>query len=70
MGNDVLDNILTLGTVLPVMDKPTESISDGLILPLRFTLLPFFCFNIRERKLGYDFAPRRKFATCEPRCLP
>lgn len=70
MGNDVLDNILTLGTVLPVMDKPTKSISNNLILPLRFTLLPLFCFNIRERKLGYDFAPRRKFATCEPRCLP
>lgn len=69
MGNDVLDNILTLGTVLPVMDKPTKSISNDLILPLRFTLLPF-CLYIRERKLGYDFAPRRKFATCEPRCLP
>ena len=70
MGNDVLDNILTLGTVLPVMYKPAESIADNRILPLRFTLLPLFCFNIRERKLGYDFAPRRKFATCEPRCLP
>lgn len=69
MGNDVLDNILTLGTVLPVMYKPAESISNDLILPLRFTLLPF-CLYIRERKLGYDFAPRRKFATCEPRCLP
>ena len=69
MGNDVLDNILTLGTVLPVVNKPTESIADNLILPLRFTLLPF-CLNIRERKLGYDFAPRRKFAICEPRCLP
>ena len=70
MGNDVLDNALTLGIVLPVMDKPTESIADNRILPLRFTLLPLFCFNIRERKLGYDFAPRRKFAICEPRCLP
>ena len=69
MGNDILDNILTLGTVLPVMYKPAESISNDLILPLRFTLLPF-CLYIRERKLGYDFAPRRKFATCEPRCLP
>ena len=69
MGNDVLDNILTLGTVLPVVDKSAESISNDLILPLRFTLLPF-CLYIRERKLGYDFAPRRKFATCEPRCLP
>ena len=69
MGNDVLDNILTLGTVLPVMYKPAESISNDLILPLRFTLLPF-CLYIRERKLGYDFAPRRKFATCEPRCRP
>ena len=69
MGNDVLDDILTLSAVLPVMDKPTESISDDLILPLCFTLLPF-CLYIRERKLGYDFAPKRKFATCEPRCLP
>ena len=69
MGNDVLNDILTLSAVLPVMDKPTESISNDLILPLRFTLLPF-CLYIRERKLGYDFAPRRKFATCEPRCLP
>ena len=69
MGNDVLDDILTLSAVLPVMDKPTKSISNNLILPLRFTLLPF-CLYIRERKLGYDFAPRRKFATCEPRCLP
>ena len=69
MGNDVFDDILTLGTVLPVMYKPAESISNDLILPLRFTLLPF-CLYIRERKLGYDFAPRRKFATCEPRCLP
>ena len=69
MSNDVLNDILSLSTVLPVVDKPAESISDNLILPLRFTLLPF-CFNIRERKLGYDFAPRRKFATCEPRCLP
>ena len=69
MGDDILDDVLTLGTVLPVMYKPAESISNDLILPLRFTLLPF-CFNIRERKLGYDFAPRRKFATCEPRCLP
>ena len=69
MGNDVLDDILTLSAVLPVMDKPAESISNDLILLLSFTLLPF-CFNIRERKLGYDFAPRRKFATCEPRCLP
>ena len=69
MGNDVLDNILTLGTVLPVVDKSAESIADNRILPLRFTLLPF-CLYIRERKLGYDFAPRRKFATCEPRCLP
>ena len=69
MGNDVLDDILTLGTILPVVNKPAESISDDLILPLRFTLLPF-CLYIWERKLGYDFAPRRKFATCEPRCLP
>ena len=69
MGNDVLDNILTLGTVLPVMYKPAESISDNLILSLYFILLPF-CLYIWERKLGYDFAPRRKFATCEPRCLP
>ena len=70
MSDDILNDILTLSTVLPVMYKPAESISDNLILPLRFTLLPLFCFNIRERKLGYDFAPRRKFATCEPRCLP
>ena len=70
MGDDILDDILTLGTVFPVMDKTAESISDNLVLPLRFILLPLFCFNIRERKLGYDFAPRRKFATCEPRCLP
>ena len=69
MGNNVFDGILTLGKVLPVMDKPAESIADNLILPLCFTLLPF-CLYIRERKLGYDFAPRRKFATCEPRCLP
>ena len=69
MSYDILDDILSLGTVLPVMDKPAESISDDLILPLRFTLLPF-CLCIRERKLGYDFAPRRKFDTCEPRCLP
>lgn len=69
MGNDVLNNVLTLGTILPVMDKPAERISDNLILPLYFILLPF-CLYIRERKLGYDFAPRRKFATCEPRCLP
>ena len=69
MSYDILDDVLTFGTVLPVMDKPTKSISNDLILLLSFTLLPF-CFNIRERKLGYDFAPRRKFATCEPRCLP
>ena len=69
MGNDILDDILSLSAVLPVMDKPAESILNDLILPLRFTLLPF-CLYIRERKLGYDFAPRRKFATCEPRCLP
>ena len=69
MSNDVLNDILSLSTVLPVVDKPTKSISDNLILLLRFTLLPF-CLYIRERKLGYDFAPRRKFATCEPRCLP
>ena len=70
MSYDILYDILSFGTVLPVMDKPTKSISNNLILPLRFTLLPLFCFNIRERKLGYDFAPRRKFATCEPRRLP
>ena len=69
MSYDILDDILTLSAVLPVMDKPAESIADNLILPLYFTLLPF-CLYIRERKLGYDFAPRRKFATCEPRCLP
>ena len=69
MSYDILYDILSFGTVLPVMDKPTKSISDNLILPLRFTLLPF-CLYIRERKLGYDFAPRRKFATCVPRCLP
>ncbi len=69
MSYDILDDVLTLGTVLPVMDKPTKSSADNRILLLCFTLLPF-CFNIRERKLGYDFAPRRKFATCEPRCLP
>lgn len=69
MSYDILDDVITLCTVLPVVNKPTESIADNLILPLRFTLLPF-CFNIRERKLGYDFAPRRKFAICEPRCLP
>lgn len=69
MSYDIFDDVLTLCTVLPVMDKSTESIADNLILPLRFTLLPF-CLYIRERKLGYDFAPRRKFATCEPRCLP
>ena len=69
MSYDILDDILTLGTISPVMDKPAESSSDDLILPLRFTLLPF-CLYIRERKLGYDFAPRRKFATCEPRRLP
>ena len=70
MSYDILNDILTLSTILPVMYKPAESIADNLILPLRFTLLPLFCFNIWERKLGYDFAPRRKFATCEPRCLP
>ena len=69
MSYDILDDVLTLGTVFPVVNKPTESISNDLILPLGFTLLPF-CLYIRERKLGYDFAPRRKFATCEPRCLP
>ena len=69
MSYDILDDILTLSRVLPVMDKPAESIANNLILPLCFTLLPF-CLYIRERKLGYDFAPRRKFATCEPRCLP
>lgn len=69
MSYDILYDILSFGTLLPVMDKPTKSISNNLILPLRFTLLPF-CLYIRERKLGYDFAPRRKFATCEPRCLP
>ena len=69
MSYDILDDILSLSAVLPVMDKPTKSISDNLILPLRFTLLPF-CIYIWERKLGYDFSPRRKFATCEPRCLP
>lgn len=70
MSYDILDDVLTLSAVLPVMDKPAESIADSRILTLRFTLLPLFCFNIWERKLGYDFAPRRKFATCEPRCLP
>ena len=69
MGYDILNDILTLGTILPVMDKPAESIADNLIFLLCFTLLPF-CLYIRERKLGYDFAPRRKFATREPRCLP
>ena len=69
MGNDVLNDILSLSTVLPVVDKPAESIADNLILPLYFILWPL-CLYIRERKLGYDFAPRRKFATCEPRCLP
>ena len=69
MSYDILDDVLTLGTVLPVMYKPAESISDYLIFSLRFSLLPF-CLYIRERKLGYDFAPRRKFAICEPRCLP
>ena len=69
MGDDILDDVLSLSTVLPVVDKSAESISNNLIFPLRFTLLPF-CLYIRERKLGYDFAPRRKFATCEPRCLP
>lgn len=69
MGDDILDDVLSLSTVLPVVDKPAESIADNLILPLRFTLLPF-CLYIWERKLGYDFAPRRKFATCVPRCLP
>ena len=69
MSYDIFNDVLALCTVLPVVNKPTESIADNLILPLYFTLLPF-CFNIRERKLGYDFAPRRKFATCEPRCLP
>ena len=67
MSYNIFNDVLALGTVLPVMDKPAESISNDLMLS--FTLLPF-CFNIRERKLGYDFAPRRKFATCEPRCLP
>ena len=69
MSYDIFNDVLALGTVLPVMDKAAESISNDLILPLCFTLLPF-CLYIRERKLGYDFAPRRKFATCEPRCLP
>ena len=69
MSYDIFDDVLALCTILPVMDKPAESIADNLILPLCFTLLPF-CLYIRERKLGYDFAPRRKFATCEPRCLP
>ena len=41
MGNDVLDDVLTFGTVLPVMDKPAERISDNLILSLYFILLPF-----------------------------
>ena len=69
MSYDILDDVLTLSTVLPVVNKPAERISDNLILPLYFILWPF-CLYIRERKLGYDFAPRRKFATCEPRCLP
>lgn len=38
MSYDILDDILTLSTVLPVVDKPTKSISDNLILPLCFTL--------------------------------
>ena len=69
MSYDILDDVLTLSTVLPVMDKSAEGIADNRILPLCFTLLPFYLY-IRERKLGYDFAPGRKFATCEPRCLP
>ena len=48
MGNDVLDNALTLSTVLPVMYKSAKSITDNLILLLRFTLLPL-CNYIRER---------------------
>lgn len=34
MGNDILDDVLALCAVLPVMDKPAESISDNLILQL------------------------------------
>lgn len=34
MGNDILDDILALCAVLPVVDKPTKSISDNLILQL------------------------------------
>ena len=38
MSYDILDDVLTLGRVLPVMDKPAESIADNLILPLCLTL--------------------------------
>lgn len=41
MSYDILDDVLTLGTILPVMDKPAERISDNLILSLYFILLPF-----------------------------
>ncbi len=33
MSYDILDDVLALGTVLPVVNKPTESIADNLILP-------------------------------------
>ena len=48
MSYDILDDILTLSAVLPVMYKSAKSITDNLILLLRFTLLPL-CNYIRER---------------------
>ena len=33
MSYDILDDVLALCTVLPVVNKPTESIADNLILP-------------------------------------
>lgn len=66
-GYDVSDYIVPLGTVFPMLQQPSKSVADNLILLLRLAFEPFFCRYVRERQSGYSVAPRRKFTTRVPR---
>jgi hypothetical protein len=68
--DDIPDDVPALGLILPIKYQPAERLPNHLILLLRITLFSPDCHDVRERKPGCHFAPRRKFATFTPLGCP
>ena len=68
--DDILDNILAFGAVLPEQHQPAERLPYHLVLFPRVCLLGPCGKDTGERKPGRYSVPRRKFATFTPRGWP